>query len=59
MKKWMKYLISITVFCFIFTVCEYLLTENINWKIVIGATIIYAIFYIIIDLICNKLLLKD
>ena len=54
MKKWIKYLISIVVFSIMYIVVEYLLTKDINWKMVIVATIIYAIIYTIFDSICNK-----
>lgn len=58
MKKWMKYLTSTIVFGFLYTVAEYLLSKDIDWKMVIVTTIIYIIFYIIVDLVWNKLLMK-
>lgn len=54
MKKWIKYLISIVVFSIMYIVVKYLLTKDINWKMVIVATIIYAIIYTIFDSICNQ-----
>lgn len=58
MKKWMKYLASTIVFGFLYTVAEYLLSKDIDWKMVIVTTIIYIVFYIIVDLVWNKLLKK-
>lgn len=37
-----------------YTTAEYLLTKDINWEMVIVATILYAILYTTVDLICNK-----
>ena len=54
MKKWIKYLTSTVVFSVIYTIAEYLLTKNINWKMVVIATIIYAILYTTIDLTFKK-----
>ena len=58
MKKWVKYLTSTIVFGFLYTMAEYLLSKDINWKMVIVTIIIYIIFYIIADLVWNKLLKK-
>lgn len=58
MKKWMKYLASAIVFGFLYTMAEYLLSKDIDWKMVIVTTIIYIIFYIIVDLVWNKLMKK-
>lgn len=58
MKKWMKYLTSTIVFGFLYTMAEYLLSKDIDWKMVIVTTIIYIVFYIIVDLVWNKLLKK-
>ena len=58
MQKRMKYLISTGVFCIIYTVAEYLLTGNINWKMVIVATVVYAVLYAAVDLFCNKFTVK-
>lgn len=54
----MKYLASTIVFGFLYTVAEYLLSKDIDWKMVIVTTIIYIVFYIIVDLVWNKLLKK-
>ena len=59
MKKGFKYLINTIIFCTIYTMVTYLLTKNINWKLVIITTMIYVTFYILIDLICNRLQSKD
>ena len=59
MKKGFKYLINTIVFGIIYMMVTYLLTKNINWKLVIVTTMIYATFYTLIDLICNKLQSKD
>ena len=58
-KKWMKYLINTIIFCIIYMIVEYLLTKNINWKMIIASTIIYAILYTATDLISNKLTTKE
>lgn len=58
MKKWMKYLMSTIIFCFLYTTITYLLIKNISFKMIIITTIIYAIIYTATDLICNKLLSK-
>ncbi len=59
MKKWMKYLINTIIFCIIYMIVEYLLTKNINWKMIIASTIIYSILYTATDLISNKLTSKE
>lgn len=58
MKKWIKYFISTVIFGTIYTIVEYLLTKDINWKMVIVAIVLYAILYTTIDLICNKSIKK-
>lgn len=55
----MKYLINTIIFCIIYMIVEYLLTKNINWKMIIASTIIYAILYTATDLISNKLTSKE
>lgn len=59
MKKRIKYLINTIIFCIIYMIVEYLLTKNINWKMIITSTIIYAIIYTATDLISNKLTSKE
>ena len=54
MNRWIKYLISTIIFGIVYTLVEYLLNKNINWKMVIVTTITYTILYITIDLISNK-----
>lgn len=55
MKKYIKYLINIVVFGIIYTLVMYLFSKSINWKMVFVTTIIYAVSYIVTDLICDKL----
>lgn len=55
MKKYIKYLINIVVFEIIFTLVMYLFSKSINWKMVFVTTIIYAVSYIVTDLVCDKL----
>ncbi len=55
MKKYIKYLINIVVFEIIYTLVMYLFSKSINWKMVFVTTIIYAVSYIVTDLICDKL----
>lgn len=54
MKKWIKYLISPFAFGITYILIEYLFSKNIDWKMVIVATIMYTVLYIVIDYICNK-----
>lgn len=54
MKKWIKYLMSIIIFCVLYTIITYLVTKNISFKMVAITTIIYAVLYTTIDLICDK-----
>lgn len=54
MKKWIKYITSTVVFSVIYTITEYLLTENISWKMVVATSIIYFILYTTIDLTFKK-----
>lgn len=54
MKKWIKYITSTVVFSVIYTIAEYLLTENISWKMVVATSIIYFILYTTIDLTFTK-----
>ena len=54
MKNWVKYLVSTVVFGFIYIVVEYLFYKNIDWKMVIVATILYGVFNIEISKIINK-----
>ena len=55
MKKYIKYLINIVVFEIIYILVMYLFSKSINWKMVLVTTIIYAVSYIVTDLICDKL----
>lgn len=55
MKKYIKYLINIVVFGIIYTLVMYLFSKSINWKMVFVTTIIYAVSYIVNDLVCDKL----
>ncbi len=55
MKKYIKYLINIVVFGIIYTLVMYLFSKSINWKMVFVTTIIYAVSYIVTDLVCDKL----
>lgn len=51
MKIWIKYLINMIVFGVIYTVVDYLFTKNIDLKMVIVASILYTIFYAILDFV--------
>ena len=55
MKKWTKYLMSTIIFCIVYTMVTYLLTKNISFKMIVITTLVYAIFYTVTGLICNKL----
>ena len=55
MKKYIKYLINIVVFGIIYTLVMYLFSKSINWKMVFVTIIIYAVSYIVTDLVCDKL----
>ena len=55
MKKYIKYLINIVVFEIIYILVMYLFSKSINWKMVFVTTIIYAVSYIVNDLVCDKL----
>ncbi len=55
MKKYIKYLINIVVFEIIYILVMYLFSKSINWKMVFVTTIIYAVSYIVTDLVCDKL----
>ena len=55
MKKNIKYLINIVVFEIIYILVMYLFSKSINWKMVFVTTIIYAVSYIVTDLVCDKL----
>lgn len=55
MKKYIKYLINIVVFEIIYILVMYLFSKSINWKMVFVTTIIYAVSYIVTDLVCAKL----
>lgn len=52
MKKRTRCLASTILFFVIYTVAGYLLTGNINWKMAIAATIIYAAIYTAVKLVC-------
>ena len=54
MKKWIKYLISLFAFGITYILIEYLFSKNIDWKMVIVATIMYAVLYIVMDFIFNE-----
>lgn len=53
MKKYLKYLLGTIIFFIVYTTIEYVMTENINWKMVIVSTLLYAFLYTLIDLIFN------
>lgn len=55
MKKYIKYLINIVVFEIIYILVMYLFSKSINWKMFFVTTIIYAVSYIVTDLVCDKL----
>ena len=58
MKKYIKYLINIVVFDvfeIIYILVMYLFSKSINWKMFFVTTIIYAVSYIVTDLVCDKL----
>lgn len=55
MKKYIKYLINIVVFEIIYILVMYLFSKSISWKMVFVTTIIYAVSYIVTDLVCDKL----
>ena len=59
MKEYMKYIISTIVFLVVYTLVSYLLTKNIDFKMIIITSIVYAISYITIDLVCNKISSKS
>lgn len=50
----MKYFLSTGVFSIVYTAAEFLLTGNINWKMVVVAAVIYAALYTAADLFCHK-----
>lgn len=56
MKKYLKYLLGTIIFFIAYTTIEYVMTENINWKMVIVSTLLYAFLYTLIDLIFNKVI---
>ena len=56
MKKYLKYLLGTIIFFIVYTTIEYVVTENINWKMVIVSTLLYAFLYTLIDLIFNKVI---
>ncbi len=56
MKKYLKYLLGTIIFFIVYTTIEYVMTENINWKMVIVSTLLYAFLYTLIDLIFNKVI---
>ena len=56
MKKYLKYLFGTIIFFIVYTTIEYVMTENINWKMVIVSTLVYAFLYTLIDLIFNKVI---
>ena len=55
MKDWVKHLIGTVAFGLIYALMGYLFTKNIDWKIIIVATLIYALSSIIIHIIDKKL----
>ena len=59
MKEYMKYIISTIVFLVVYTLVSYLLTKNIYFKMIIITSIVYAISYTTIDLVCNKISSKS
>lgn len=58
MKNLVKYLISTVAFGLIYTLMGYLFTKNIAWKMIIVATLTYAVSSIIIHIISKKLATK-
>ena len=54
MKNWVKYLVSTVTFGLIYIVVEYLFYKNIDWKVVVVATILYGVLNIGISKIVNK-----
>ena len=58
MKEWGGYLISAVAFGIIYTLMEYLFSKNIDWKMVIVATLIYAVLNTIIHIISKRLVTK-
>lgn len=55
----MKYFISTGAFCIIYTVSEYLLTGNVNCKMIAAATVAYAALYAAADLFYSKFAAKN
>ena len=55
----MKYFISTGAFCIIYTAAEYLLTGNVDWKMLVAATAAYAVLYASADLLCSKFVMKN
>lgn len=47
MKGYIKYIISTVGFCLVYMLMDYLFTKSINFKLVIGSSIMYLIFNII------------
>ena len=54
MKNWVNCLIGTVVFGLIYTLMEYLFFISINWRMVIGTTIIYGVLNTIFYIIANK-----
>ena len=57
--KRMKYFISTGAFCIIYTVSEYLLTGNVNCKMIAAATAAYAALYAAANLFYSKFTAKN
>jgi len=54
MQNWVKYLVSTVIFGLTYIAVEYLFYKNIDWKVVIVATILYGVLNTGISKIVNK-----
>jgi len=57
--KRMNCFISTGIFCIIYTAAKYLLTGNVDWKMLVAATAAYAVLYASADLLCSKFAAKN
>ncbi len=53
MKNWVKYLIGMVVFGLVYALILYLF-KSMDWKMVVGASIIYGVLNMVFDRIANK-----
>ncbi len=53
MKNWVKYLVGMVVFGLVYALILYLF-KSMDWKMVVGASIIYGVLNMVFDRIANK-----